>query len=337
MDMPEHGLFGGRLRALAHDLWPAQEAPAVRWQPRLLVALLVGVLATIFAYHQLAGRGWLASDFEYDLRAARRFIDGLNPYTDPTSHPGLAYPFDAVFPYPIFAALFAVPFTMFSSYTAGALYVGLLSAVMAFAVTRDGWWRLVIFLSPSYFVAASVANWSPLIVAAAYLPLLYPVALVKPTIAGPVLVNYPSRRGFIVAALLLVASVVIYPSWPAFWLSSGLHQPANRYAVPMLSGATAVCIVALLWYRMREARVLVMLACVPQHAFFYDQLLLWLLPRSPRQSLALSAVGWMGYVAWAYFDPGFIPGLAATRHIPPMAYTSSFFYLPAFCLVAWQA
>lgn len=337
MDATEDGLFGGRLRALARDLWPEQDPPAVPWRPRLLVAVLVSVLAAIFAYHQLAGRGWLASDFEYDLRAARRFLDGLNPYTDPTSHPGLAYPFDAVFPYPIFAALFAVPFTVFSSYTAGALYVGLLSGLMAFAVSRDGWWRLAIFASPCYFVAASVANWSPLIVAAAYLPVLYPLAIVKPTMALPVVANRPSRAGFALAGIMVATSVALSPAWPVWWLSSVLHQPSNRYAVPVLSGATAICLVSLLWYRSREARMLVMLACIPQHAFFYDQLLLWVLPRTLRQSVALSAVGWIGYVAWAYADPGFAPALASTRHIPPMAYTASFFYLPAFGLVAWQA
>ena len=133
------------------------------------------------------------------IPAARRLLAGLDPYNDPQVGPGLPYPFDAQFPYPIFAALFAVPFTVLTSYAAGAFYVGLISALMAYAVTRAGWWRLTLFLSPCYFVAASVANWSPLLLATAFLPLLYPLAMVKPTLATPVMANYPSPLGYLLS------------------------------------------------------------------------------------------------------------------------------------------
>ncbi len=89
-----HALFRAAARHVAYQQLPA----TVAWRPRLGVAVFVGLLATLFAYHQLTGRGWLASDFEYSLRAARRLLEGLNPYTDPTSRPGLPYPFDAQFP-----------------------------------------------------------------------------------------------------------------------------------------------------------------------------------------------------------------------------------------------
>jgi hypothetical protein len=79
-----------------------------------------------------------------------------------------------------------------------------------------------------------------------------------------------------------------------------------------------------------------MLACVPQHAFFYDQLLLWLLPQTLRQSLALSLAGWGAYLAWLLVDPSFQPLLAKTDQGPSPEWTFPLFYLPALVMVAWQ-
>jgi hypothetical protein len=309
----------------------------VAWQPRLRVALIVGLVSTLFAYHQLVQRGWLASDFEYDLRAARDLLQGLNPYNNPSSHFGLPYPFDAQFPYPLFAAMFAVPFTLFSSYVAGSLYVGCLSAVMAYAVTRDGWWRLSIFVSPCYFVAASVANWSPLLVASAFLPVLYPLAIVKPTLVAPIMVNYPSIRGYLLCVVMTAASLLVFPSWPWHWLSSVANQPGGKYTMPLLVFPATLVLVAAVWWRKRPARLLVMLAAVPQHPFYYDQLLLWLIPQTLRQSLALSLSGWAVYLLWSLHDPTFRPLLAYTLHGPSLQWTAPVMYLPAFILVAWQA
>lgn len=328
-----------RLRRALAVIWAYVRQPAepeqVSSRRRLIVALIIGVVATLFAYHQLTDRGLLASDFEYDLRAARRLLAGLDPYNDPSVGVGLPYPFDAQFPYPIFAALFAVPFTVFTSYAAGALYVGLISGVMAYAVTRGGWWRLVIFLSPCYFVAASVANWSPLLIASAFLPLLYPLAIVKPTLAAPIMANYPSAVGYLLSLALVVLSLLLFPAWPVLWLGSVAEQ-AGKYTLPVLMGPTILVLFAAVWWRKRAARLLVMFACVPQHPFFYDQLVLWLLPRTLRQSLALSLAGWLAYLSWSLLDPSFEPLLAKTPHGPGLNWTAPLFYLPALILVVWQ-
>lgn len=328
------------MRRFAVMLWANLAVPrppaAIPWNLRLCIALPVGILASLFAYHQLIGRAWLASDFEYDLRAAHRLLEGLDPYNDPSTHYGLPYPFDAQFPYPLFAAMLAVPFTPFSSYVAGALYVGCLSALMAFAVSRDGWWRLCIFLSPCYFVTASVANWSPLLVAAAFLPALYPLAIVKPTLAVPIMLNYPSLRGYLLCIPMLVISLIIMPTWPWRWLESVANQPGGKYMPPLLIGPVVLVLCAIIWWRERAARLLVMLACIPQHPFFYDQLLLWLIPQSLRQSLALSAAGWVGYLLWFVFDTTGKPFLAYSTQGPGLWWTAPCFYLPAFGLVTWQ-
>lgn len=339
------GLSWGHPRQLVVSIYRyvncTEEPALVPWRPRLAVALLIGALAALFAYHQLVGRHWLASDFEYDLRAARRLLAGLDPYHDPSTRYGLPYPFDAQFPYPLFAAILAVPFTPFPSYIAGALYVGCLSAIMAFAVSRRGWWQLCIFLSPCYFVAASVANWSPLLVAAAFLPVLYPLAIVKPTMIAPVMANYPNARGFLLCLPMIAASLLIMPNWPHLWLASLGHQPGGKYLPPLLISVLIhpmlLILLSALWWRKRPARMLLMLACIPQHPFFYDQLLLWLIPQTLRQSLTLSAAGWTTYILWFSSDPTGKPLLAYTLHGPGLNFTAPYFYLPALAIVIWQA
>ena len=324
-------------RALLSRLFtfPAIPPPSVPLARRLLITLVVGILATMFGYHQLTGRGARASDFQYDLRAAGQLLQGLDPYNDPTTRYGLPYPFDAQFPYPLFAAMLAVPFTPFPDYSAGALYVGCLAGLMAFAVTRNGLWRLVIFLSPSYFVTASVANWSPLLIASAFLPALYPLAIVKPTLALPLMLNRPNWRGFLLCLPMTALSLAIMPDWPLRWLSSVINQPSGKYLMPILFPPGLLLIVTLLWWRKRSARLLFLFSLIPQHPFFYDQLLLWLIPQTLRQSLTLSGLGWLAYFGWFWVDSG-DPLLALTPHGPSLQWIVPTFYMPALCLVAWQ-
>ena len=47
------------------------------------------------------------------------------------------------------------------------------------------------------------------------------------------------------------------------------------------------------------------MACVPQTLFFYDQLVLWLIPRTMRQSLILSLASFALLLTWFYrLGPG---------------------------------
>lgn len=115
---------------------------------------------------------------------------------------------------------------------------------MTFGVTRDGWWRLSILASPSYFVVASVANWSLVQVAAAFLPLVQALAITKPTTALPVILNYPSWRGVALMPVPLLLSLLVLPSWPTDWVSSVLAQPAGKYTIPVLTGPAVLC-----WWR----------------------------------------------------------------------------------------
>jgi hypothetical protein len=175
-----------------------------------------------------------------------------------------------------------------------------------------------------------------LLVAAAFLPLLFPLAIAKPALAAPILLNFPNLRGYLLAAGMVLFSLVLLPAWPILWLQSISGQEPGKYALPILMGPTILVLIGLIWYRYRPARLLVMLAFVPQHAFFYDQLLLWILPRTLLQSLAFSTVGWLAYLSWSLFDPTFDPWLALTPQGPGLDWTAPLFYLPALVIVLWQ-
>jgi hypothetical protein len=312
-----------------------------------MVCLAIGLAASLLSYHQLASRSLEASDFSYPLRAARRLIAGLDAYNDPTAGPGHAYPHEAQFPYPLPAALIALPFVALPPYAAGAAFIGLSSSLLAYGCTRQGWKCLGIFLSPSYFVALSVAQWSPLAVAAGLLPALLPLAIAKPNSAFPPALGRPRLQAWLWCGLPLLLAELASPGWIPRWLDSFSTQPAGRYlppaTVPLVGPLALVASLgmAIMAYqtpnrrRRTSLRVLLATLVVPQHPFFYDQLTLWLVPETLGQSLILSASAWAAYLAW-FGQHGGVPSLALTAQGPDLAWTMVTFHLPALTLAAWQ-
>jgi hypothetical protein len=51
-------------------------------------------------------------------------------------------------------------------------------------------------------------------------------------------------------------------------------------------------------WRRREGRLFVAMSLMPQLPVFYDSLILWLIPSTLWRSVALSAISWVGYLAW---------------------------------------
>jgi hypothetical protein len=63
-----------------------------------------------------------------------------------------------------------------------------------------------------------------------------------------------------------------------------------------------VLLLAALRWRRPEARLLLLMACMPQFPFFYDQLPLWLIPQSRRQALNLSWFSFGAFFSWLAFS-----------------------------------
>lgn len=196
------------------------------------------------------------------------------------------------FLYPLPAALAAIPFAQLAPQYAGAAFVGVSGALLAYALAADGWWRLLALMSPAFLLSFSVANWPPVLAASALLPWLGWLAAAKPNL-GLVAFAYQPRWSTVLGVLaILGVSFLWLPHWPAGWLSHIARQEISHpptFAWPL----GAIGLAGLLRWRTREGRLLAAFALVPVSVFPYDHLLLWLIPRSFREALLLTWTAWL--------------------------------------------
>jgi hypothetical protein len=275
--------------------------PAPRRPERLLVSLAVTAIVVSFYRTASSSAGYI-SDIDQVWHATRALLGGLDPYT--VVAPGGN--FDIGFPlyYPLPALLAFAPFALLSLELARLAFVALSAAVLAYAVTGDGWHRLPIFLSGAYVSALASVQWSPLITAAFLLPWLGPVLLLKPNVGLAIAVATP-RRVLLFASVggggaLLLISMFADPSWPGRWLS--LIHGAPHFTPPVLLPGGFLVLLALLRWRRPEARLLVALACVPHTTLTYEALPVLLVARRWRESLLLAALSFVVLILQVYLD-----------------------------------
>jgi hypothetical protein len=295
---------------------------------RLLIAALTGVLATGISYRFLVMFGYGAGDFTWPLRAAQAIMAGQNPYQAVT--PTGPYPFHDYFTYPLPVALLAVPFLPLAAEIAGALFFGLSSALLAWQLSRDALWRFPLFLSTPYLLAATLAQWGPFALAAALGgPLLGAAGFLKPTLGAIAFAYHPSRRALAYAVIGALVSLVLWPGWPLDWWAT-LHQSTEPHNPALLAPAGFVLLLAALRWRKPEGRALLLAALMPRHPYWYDALMLWLIPTNFRQSAALTALSWVGFLGWRMFTPR---AWQDTRDDLLWAWQIATLYLPALVLI----
>lgn len=293
---------------------------------RLAAAIIIGTLCTFFCFLRLTYGSCMASqceagDFTWALRGAQQLLAGENPYHDPTLGSGNPYPRNDPLFYPLPALLVAMPFTPFPREIAGALFLGVSCGLLAFGLFRDGFEGWPIFLSSSFWFSFIAVQWSPLIVASALLPWLLPLCTVKPNIGAPVFATHMNWRSVLAAAVLLLASLLILPSWPLDW-----HHNSSQHTIfmPLFWFPGFLVALAVLRWRARGAWLLLLMSIVPQRPL-YDQLPLWLVcgPRATRPMFVLSALSWISIFGWLA-----VPAWTVTWVVIGM-------YLPALGLVLW--
>jgi hypothetical protein len=145
-------------------------------------------------------------------------------------------------------------------------------------------------------------QWSPIIAAAAFFPLLLPVTLAKPQIGLPVFLTYLTRRGLIACIFLAALSLIVMPSWPVLWIrESGNYE----HFIPMLVLPGPLLLLALLRRHDRDARLLLLAAAMPQR-WFFDAFTLWLIPKTRRELLGTVLISWgAGIWRWHQFPHSF--------------------------------
>jgi hypothetical protein len=250
-----------------------------------------------------------AADFRWPLHLAQRLLAHQNPYDTPLEQ------------YPLTAALIALPFLRFAPEVAAGLFWGISSALLAFGLTRRGYTPLLIFFAYPYWAGILTVQWSPIIAASAFFPLLAPATMAKPQVGLPVLLTRSSRRGLIACMVVALLSLAVLPSWPRLWL----RQTANYgHFFPVLVLPGALLLLAGLRYRDRDAQLLLWSALLPQR-WFFDSFTLWLIPQSRREII------WTVFFSWG-------AGIWRWYHAPHSSTEVGrasvvFFYLPMLVVV----
>ncbi len=276
---------------------------------RIPVSLAVGAISGIFCWYLLHRFHQDAADLQWAIRAAQYLLKHANPYDTPFEQ------------YPMTAALFAIPFVRLAGEVAAGIFFGISSGLMAFGLTRNGYTRLLVFLAFPYWAAMLTAQWSPLIMASAFFPLLLPAILAKPQVGLPVAATHLTRTGVLACVFWFVLTLVLMPTWPWLWVK----QLGNyEHFIPLLVLPGPVLLLALWRYRTRDAWLLLLSAIMPQR-YFFDTLVLWLIPKSRRDLLATLAASW-GAGGWRwYHKPASVHQLGR--------WTVLFIYLPMLVVV----
>jgi hypothetical protein len=255
---------------------------SMRW--RIAVSSAIGLASGLFCWFMVKRIYQGAADFGWAIYAAQRFLAHQNPYDTPLEQ------------YPLTAAFLALPFVRLQPEVAAGLFYGISSALLAFGLTRRGYQRLFIFLAFPYWAGLITAQWSTIITASAFFPLLLPVTMAKPQIGLPVFLTHANRRGILACLALGILTLVFMPNWPLLWL----RQLGNyQHFIPFLVLPGPLLLLALLRYRDRDAVLLLLAALAPQR-WFFDSFILWLIPKSRREILATVFFSW-GVGIWRWY------------------------------------
>lgn len=251
-------------------------------------ALLAVAVAAYVIAHGLANPDF-TSDFDQVWAGASALWEGKDPYQ--VVGPGREFGWRWPLYYPLPALIIVAPLALLPVIAARAIFAGVSSALLAWAVTREGWSRLPIFLSVSFMVTIELGQWSALYAAAFFIPALGAIGIAKPNfgVALGAATHRPHAVSWLIggAGLLLVVSQLLQPGWHESWLTN--VRAAPHFRAPVLRPLGFLMLLAALRWRRPEARWLLALALIPQAPSFYDQLLLAVVCLTSREALIFAA------------------------------------------------
>lgn len=260
------------------------------YRHRLFIAVTLGI-AIGFVNFYIQFNFHIPSDFSIPLCGASHLIVGLNPYACPTN----GMPSN-----PLTTVIALIPLSWLPVEIASAVIMGVSTGLLAYALNRpQDPWRLLAFVSVPFIYSVQISQWAPLFLAAVYLEWLYPIVLVKPQLGISVgIMNFTNRR-FILVLVLGLSSFLIQPNWILLWLQQSLGYGGF---IPALSIAGAFLLLALIRWRTKPAKWLLLLSITPQRGW-YDQLMLWAIPSNKQQMILLTVCSWVMWLPYVFFGP----------------------------------
>jgi len=281
---------------------------------RALIALSVSVISAVlswFAQVQLTRAG---GDLLWAITAGSDLLAGRDPYGHPIG-PHWS-------PYPLPAALVGIPFSLFPPAVGAALFFGISSGLLAYClIKKESYVRLLIFISMPFWFALIWTQWSPLIMASAFIPVLLPIVLIKPQIALPVGLTHLTRVGVCCCLGVALLSLIIYPRWPLVWISQ--IREYQRF-FPVATPIGPLLLIALLRWRDKDAQLFLLASLFPQR-HFYDAFTLWLIPKTAKEIVLTAVFSW-----GAWFWKAYHPNMASSE---VGLVSTLFFFLPMLCVI----
>jgi len=280
---------------------------------RLFLAVSLGLALGGLNYYVLVSANW-RGDMWLAYCGAQRILTGENPFECPRDGNWPAYPLTTAI---VFLPLLGLPLPV-----ASGVMVGLVTGVCAYVLNRPSeTWRLLAFISVPLLYAVITAQWAPLFLAAALAPTLYPTILLKPQFGLPIGLMHFTWRRVMLTGVLGLSTFLFRPTWLGEWLAQ-----VSTYDgfIPLLTLPLGPALLLAAWrWRRPEACWLLLTALMPQR-LWYDQLLLWVIPRTGWQMATLTLGSWLT----------FLPFLLWQDTTP--TWTMLFLYLPSLGLVFWQ-
>ena len=257
---------------------------------RITISALIGVAVGAYSWFLIKHLHQNAADFTWAIHLAQRLIAHQNPYDTPFEQ------------YPLPAAFAALPFLRLPPELAAGAFYGISSALLAFGLTRTGYGRLRAFLAYPFWAGVLTAQWSTIIAASAFFPLLLPVTMMKPQVGLPVFLTRLTRRGFVACIIVAALSLAVLPRWPWLWLGQTRYY---EHFIPLFVFPGPLLLLALFRYRERDTWLLLLTALMPQR-WFFDSFILWLIPKSRREFLATAVLSWgAGIYRWYHLPANF--------------------------------
>src|SRR5712692_632239 len=233
--------------------------------------------------------------------AARAALHGKDPY-QAVAALGLGYPLY----YPLPTILVLAPIAVLPAAVFHSLFAGLSGFAFGCAAEKYGRGLAMGCLSAGFVEAMVEGQWSPLFTAAAVLPILGAVWTAKPSVGLAMFVGFPSRQAVVGGALLVLASLAIWPGWVPAWLAA-LRQ--TNHVPPLLRPGGILLLLALRKWRRPEGRLLAALACVPQTTVLYETVPLFLIPRTRFEGYLLAGLSLLA----AFLPAALVPSRSDAR------------------------
>jgi hypothetical protein len=269
------------------------QSNSIEPRQRVYLAIAIGVLVSVWCWHIYSRSFTPQSDWDQLPIAARALLAGQNPYQAIAEREA---ELNTRLYYPLPAVLVTVPFALIPLDYARSLFVGIGSGLFVYVMlTMHGWAGLLVLGSAAWLQAFFIAQWSPFLTAAALLPWLNGVLIVKPTSGLALASVAPDRRMLPVSLGLLVVSFLVMPNWVQAWTRETSYP--SHILAPVQRPGGFLLLLAFLRWRAPEARLLGLLACVPQSVAPYELLPLFLIPRGFREMAALTLLTQVGSVA----------------------------------------